>query len=56
MTQVVASRRQGLEGTVLDNPFPYLSKPSALAYCGAKKPKEKAEGLPGIFTKVILGN
>ena len=37
----VASRRQELEGTVLDNPFPYLSKPSALAYCEAKKPKGK---------------
>lgn len=27
----VASRRQELEGTILDNPFPYLSKQSALA-------------------------
>lgn len=37
----VASRTQELEGTVLDNPLRHLSKPSALAYCGAKKPKRK---------------
>lgn len=37
-----ARRRQELEGVGLDNPFPYLSKASALAYCEAKNPKGKS--------------